>query len=158
MAHHFRGSGIIVRFIEYMDVGNRNHWSLDRVVPSRELMQRIHARWPVRPLAENYRGEVAERYVFEDGAGEIGFISSVTEPFCGACSRARLSSDGQLFTCLFATRGQDLRTPLRAGANDEELLERIRGTWKTRTDRYSELRATLHDSAEKKVEMYYIGG
>jgi cyclic pyranopterin phosphate synthase len=121
-------------------------------------MQRINARWPVRPLAENYHGEVAERYVYEDGAGEIGFISSVTEPFCGACSRARLSSDGQLYTCLFATRGHDLRTPLREGANDEELLERIRGTWKARTDRYSELRATQQDSAEKKVEMYYIGG
>jgi cyclic pyranopterin phosphate synthase len=158
MVEHFRGTGVIVRFIEYMDVGNRNHWSLDRVVPSRELMQRIHARWPVRPLAENYHGEVAERYVFADGAGEIGFISSVTEPFCGACSRARLSSDGVLYTCLFATRGHDLRTALRAGASDEELLERIRGTWKARTDRYSELRATLHDSAEKKVEMYYIGG
>ena len=158
LVDHFRGTGVIVRFIEYMDVGNRNHWSLDRVVPSRELMQRIHARWPVRPLAENYRGEVAERYLFEDGAGEIGFISSVTEPFCGACSRARLSSDGVLYTCLFATHGQDLRTPLRQGANDEELVERIRGTWKARTDRYSELRATLPDTDEKKVEMYYIGG
>jgi cyclic pyranopterin phosphate synthase len=158
MVEHFRGTGVIVRFIEYMDVGNRNHWSLDRVVPSRELMQRINQRWPVRPLAENYHGEVAERYVFEDGAGEIGFISSVTEPFCGACSRARLSSDGQLYTCLFATRGHDLRTPLRSGASDEELLERIRGTWKVRTDRYSEMRATLPDSPEKKVEMYYIGG
>ncbi|HSD75380.1 MAG TPA: GTP 3',8-cyclase MoaA [Steroidobacteraceae bacterium] len=158
LVDHFRGTGVIVRFIEYMDVGNRNHWSLDRVVPSRELMQRIHARWPVRPLAENYRGEVAERYLFEDGAGEIGFISSVTEPFCGACSRARLSSDGVLYTCLFATHGQDLRKPLRQGANDEELVERIRGTWKARTDRYSELRATLPDTDEKKVEMYYIGG
>jgi cyclic pyranopterin phosphate synthase len=158
LVEHFRGSGVIVRFIEYMDVGNRNHWSLDRVVPSRELMQRIHARWPVRPLAENYHGEVAERYLFEDGAGEIGFISSVTEPFCGACSWARLSSDGVLYTCLFATHGNDLRTPLRQGANDEELLQRIRGTWKARTDRYSELRATHPDTAEKKVEMYYIGG
>jgi cyclic pyranopterin phosphate synthase len=158
LVEHFRGTGVIVRFIEYMDVGNRNHWSLDRVVPSRELMQRIRTRWPIRPLAENYHGEVAERYVFEDGAGEIGFISSVTEPFCGACSRARLSSDGVLYTCLFATHGHDLRTPLRQGADDEELLQRIRGTWKTRTDRYSELRATLPDSAEKKVEMYYIGG
>lgn len=155
---HFRGSGIIVRFIEYMDVGNRNHWSLDRVVPSRELMRRVHARWPVRPLAENYRGEVAERYVFEDGVGEIGFISSVTEPFCGACSRARLSSDGMLYTCLFATQGHDLRTSLRQGASDAELLERIRGVWRARSDRYSELRATAHDQSQKKVEMYYIGG
>jgi cyclic pyranopterin phosphate synthase len=158
LVEHFRGTGVIVRFIEYMDVGNRNHWSLDRVVPSRELMQRINARWPVRALAENYHGEVAERYLFEDGKGEIGFISSVTEPFCGACSRARLSSDGVLYTCLFATHGNDLRTPLRQGANDEELVDRIRGTWKARTDRYSELRATLPDTDEKKVEMYYIGG
>lgn len=158
LVEHFRGTGVIVRFIEYMDVGNRNHWSLDRVVPSRELMQRIRARWPLRALAGNYHGEVAERYVFEDGAGEIGFISSVTEPFCGACSRARLSSDGVLYTCLFATQGHDLRTALRQGASDTELLERISGVWRARTDRYSELRATAPDQTQKKVEMYYIGG
>ncbi len=158
LVEHFRGTGVIVRFIEYMDVGNRNHWSLDRVVPSRELMQRIHTRWPVRPLAENYHGEVAERYVFEDGAGEIGFISSVTEPFCGACARARLSSDGVLYTCLFATRGHDLRAPLRHGESDDALLEKIRGVWRARADRYSELRATAHEQPLNKVEMYYIGG
>ena len=158
LVEHFRGTGVIVRFIEYMDVGNRNHWSLDRVVPSRELMQCIRARWPLRALAENYHGEVAERYVFDDGAGEIGFISSVTEPFCGACSRARLSSDGVLYTCLFATQGHDLRTALRQGASDTELLERISGVWRARTDRYSELRATAPDQTQKKVEMYYIGG
>lgn len=158
LVEHFRGTGIIVRFIEYMDVGNRNHWSLDRVVPSRELVQRINARWPVRSVAGNYHGEVAERYVFEDGAGEIGFISSVTEPFCGACSRARLSSDGVLYTCLFATHGHDLRAPLRQGASDAELLERIRGVWRARSDRYSELRATAQEHPLKKVEMYYIGG
>ena len=105
LVEHFRGTGIIVRFIEYMDVGTRNHWSLDRVVPSRELMERISDRWPMRPVAGNYHGEVAERYVFDDGGGEVGFISSVTNPFCGACSRARLSSDGVLYTCLFAHTG-----------------------------------------------------
>jgi cyclic pyranopterin phosphate synthase len=155
---HFRGTGVIVRFIEYMDVGNRNQWSLDRVVPSRELMQRIRERWPLRAIAGNYHGEVAERYAFEDGAGEIGFISSVTEPFCGACSRARLSSDGILYTCLFATAGHDLRTSLRQGATDEQLLERIGNVWRARADRYSELRATAHDQTQHKVEMYYIGG
>jgi cyclic pyranopterin phosphate synthase len=155
---HFRGTGVIVRFIEYMDVGNRNDWSLERVVPSRELLARIHARWPLRPVAQNYRGEVAERYAFEDGAGEIGFISSVTEPFCGACSRARLSSDGVLYTCLFATRGRDLRGALRSGASDEELLGIIRATWSRRGDRYSELRASAREHPLKKVEMYYIGG
>jgi GTP 3',8-cyclase len=155
---HFRGTGIIVRFIEYMDVGTRNHWSLDRVVPSRELMERIHDRWPMRPVAGNYHGEVAERYVFEDGGGEVGFISSVTNPFCGACSRARLSSDGVLYTCLFATRGHDLRAPLRAGATDAELLEQMRTVWRKRADRYSELRASSTARGEHKVEMYYIGG
>jgi cyclic pyranopterin phosphate synthase len=158
LVEHFRGSGVIVRFIEYMDVGNRNHWSLDRVVPSRELMQRIQERWPLHAIAGNYHGEVAERYAFEDGAGEIGFISSVTEPFCGACSRARLSSDGVLYTCLFATQGHDLRMALRQGATDEHLLESIRGVWRARTDRYSEMRATTHEQTQKKVEMYYIGG
>jgi len=158
MLGHFRGTGIIVRFIEYMDVGTRNHWSLDRVVPSRELIERISERWTMRPVAGNYHGEVAERYVFEDGGGEVGFISSVTNPFCGACSRARLSSDGVLYTCLFATRGHDLRAPLRGGATDAELLEQIRGVWRRRADRYSELRASTIARPEHKVEMYYIGG
>jgi len=158
LVEHFRGTGIIVRFIEYMDVGNRNHWTLDRVVPSRELLELISARWPLRAVAENYHGEVAERYEFEDGAGEIGFISSVTEPFCGACSRARLSSDGMLYTCLFATLGKDLRTPLRAGASDEELTQLIRAAWVRRADRYSELRAGAREHPLRKVEMYYIGG
>jgi GTP 3',8-cyclase len=158
LVEHFRGRNVIVRFIEYMDVGNRNRWTLDRVVPSRELMERIHARWPLRAVDANYRGEVAERYVFEDGAGEIGFISSVTAPFCGACSRARLSSDGIFYTCLFATHGHDLKTPLRCGASDAELLERIGNIWSARDDRYSELRANRHEQTLKKVEMYYIGG
>ncbi|MET0988766.1 MAG: GTP 3',8-cyclase MoaA [Steroidobacteraceae bacterium] len=160
LVEHFRGTNVIVRFIEYMDVGNRNHWTLDRVVPSRELLARIQARWPARPTAENYRGEVAERYVFEDGGGEIGFISSVSNPFCGACSRARLSSEGVLYTCLFATQGVDLRAPLRSGATDLELLDLISKTWQQRDDRYSELRSTLRANEQplRKIEMYYIGG
>lgn len=158
LIEHFRGSGVIVRLIEYMDVGNRNHWSLDRVVPSRELLARVAARWPVHAVAGNYHGEVAERYAFDDGAGEIGFISSVTEPFCGACSRARLSSDGVLFTCLFAGRGHDLKAALRGGADDAQLTDMIRNVWLHRADRYSELRASAHEQPLKKVEMYYIGG
>jgi len=156
---HFRGTGVIVRFIEYMDVGTRNHWSPALVVPSRELAARIHARWPISPREREYRGEVAERHVFDDGAGEIGFISSVSQPFCGDCSRARISSDGSFYTCLFATQGVDLRGPLRAGATDEELFELIRGVWTGRRDRYSELRASMRGSTElHKVEMNYIGG
>jgi cyclic pyranopterin phosphate synthase len=158
LVEHFRGSGAIVRFIEYMDVGNRNAWQPGLVVPSKELMTQIAARWPLQPLTPNYRGEVAERYAFDDGAGEIGFISSVSQPFCGDCSRARLSSDGSLFTCLFANEGADLRGPLRAGATDEELGELIRAIWSRRMDRYSELRADLRRRGGSKVEMYFIGG
>jgi cyclic pyranopterin phosphate synthase len=159
LVEHFRGTGVIVRFIEYMDVGNRNHWSLDRVVPSRELVERISARWPLHPIQENYHGEVAERYAFDDGAGEIGFISSITNPFCGSCTRARLSSEGVFYTCLFARSGVDLRAPLRGGATDDELRELIRNTWLHRGDRYSELRATLKgEQPLRKIEMYYIGG
>jgi len=156
---YFRGTGVIVRFIEYMDVGTRNHWNPALVVPSRELAARIAARWPLRSLAPDYRGEVAERHAFEDGAGEIGFISSVSQPFCGDCSRARISSDGSFYTCLFATQGVDLRGPLRAGATDDELFELIRGIWSGRRDRYSELRASMRDATGlHKVEMNYIGG
>jgi cyclic pyranopterin phosphate synthase len=159
LIEHFRGTGVIVRFIEYMDVGTRNHWNPALVVPSRELAARIHARWPIVPRERDYRGEVAERHVFEDGAGEIGFISSVSQPFCGDCSRARISSDGSFYTCLFATQGMDLRGPLRAGATDDELFELIRGVWSGRRDRYSELRASMRDAAGlHKVEMNYIGG
>jgi cyclic pyranopterin phosphate synthase len=150
---------VVVRFIEYMDVGTRNHWDMARVVPSRELHARIHARWPLVAVAANYQGEVAERYVFADGQGEIGFISSVSQPFCGGCTRARLSSEGMLYTCLFASHGVDLRSPLRAGADDASLLDLIRGAWRARTDRYSEERVALHASgSERKIEMYYIGG
>jgi cyclic pyranopterin phosphate synthase len=159
LARHFRGTGVILRFIEYMDVGNRNDWDPARVVPSRELRDAIVAEYLLRPVARNYRGEVAERYSYEDGAGEIGFISSVSQPFCGDCTRARLSSDGVFYTCLFATHGTDLRAPLRAGANDDELLERIRGTWRRRDDRYSELRRMPATGQPlRKIEMHYIGG
>jgi cyclic pyranopterin phosphate synthase len=160
LVERFRGTGVIVRFIEYMDVGNRNDWRPELVVPSRELLARIGARWPMRPLDPNYRGEVAERYAFVDGGGEVGFISSVSQPFCGTCSRARLSSDGVLYTCLFATHGTSLRQSLRSGASDGEIASLVRQVWSGRTDRYSELRATLRaaPAAEPKVEMYYIGG
>lgn len=160
LIERFRGTNVVVRFIEYMDVGNRNHWNKERVVPSRELLERIGARWPVHAAQENYHGEVAERYVFEDGRGEIGFISSVSEPFCGSCTRARLSSEGVFYTCLFASEGTDLRAPLRGGKNNEELRAIIRGIWAARTDRYSELRAGLKGQEHplKKIEMYYIGG
>jgi len=160
LVERFRASPVIVRFIEFMDVGNRNQWRPELVVPSRELAARVHARWPMRPIAQNYKGEVAERWRFDDGAGEVGFISSVTQPFCGACSRARLSSEGKFYTCLFATHGLDLRAPLRAGATDAEMLQLIRGVWGARTDRYSELREELRRTspAAKKIEMNYIGG
>jgi len=158
LVRHFRGSGVIVRFIEYMDVGNRNNWQPDRVVPSAEIWQSLHAAWPLEPLERDYAGEVAERYRFLDGLGEVGFISSVSQPFCGQCSRARLSSDGQLYTCLFAEHGTDLRAPLRAGASDAELLERLRGIWHTRNDRYSEQRFEIRQVRNEKVEMFHIGG
>jgi cyclic pyranopterin phosphate synthase len=160
LVERFRGRPVTVRFIEFMDVGNRNAWRPDMVLPSGELAARINARWPIHPVGESYRGEVAKRWRFDDGAGEIGFISSVTQPFCGACSRARLSSEGRFYTCLFAARGLDLRAPLRAGAGDAEILELIRSAWVNRADRYSELREALRDAkpAYQKIEMYYIGG
>ena len=160
LVERFRGTGVIVRFIEYMDVGNRNHWSEGLVVPSKELLARIGARWPLEPLEPGYRGEVARRYAFSDGRGEVGFISSVSQPFCGDCTRSRLSSDGVLYTCLFATHGTSLRDVLRGGASDDQLLELIRGVWLARSDRYSEQRASLRRSVsdERKVEMFYIGG
>jgi cyclic pyranopterin phosphate synthase len=160
LVERFRGTGVIVRFIEYMDVGNRNHWRSDLVVPSKELAQRIAARWPLTPLEPEYRGEVAKRYGFIDGQGEVGFISSVSQPFCGDCSRARLSSDGVLYTCLFGTHGTSLRDVLRGGASEDQLLELIRTVWSKRADRYSEQRASLRHSTpeERKVEMFYIGG
>jgi cyclic pyranopterin phosphate synthase len=157
MAEHFRGSGHILRFIEYMDVGHTNGWRLDDVVPAREIVDRIDGVFPLEPLEANYRGEVARRWRYVDGAGEIGVIASVTQPFCGDCSRARLSAEGKLYTCLFAVRGHDLRALLRSGASDEELGETLRLVWSRRRDRYSELRSERTTDLPK-VEMSYIGG
>jgi GTP 3',8-cyclase len=158
LIERFRGTDIVVRFIEYMDVGNRNDWQRSRVVPSQELLERIDARWPLTALEPGYAGEVARRYVFNDGAGEIGFIASVTQPFCGNCTRARLSSDGKFYTCLFAADGADLRGPLRGGASDEELAALIRAIWERRADRYSELREQLRARRVQHVEMNHVGG
>jgi cyclic pyranopterin phosphate synthase len=156
MARYFRFTGHIVRFIEYMDVGHTNGWRLDDVVPAREIVETIAAEFPLEPVEPNYRGEVARRYRYCDGGGEIGVIASVTQPFCGDCTRARLSADGKLYTCLFATRGHDLRALVRGGASDAELVEAIARVWRVRDDRYSELRTQT--SALAKVEMSYIGG
>ena len=160
LARHFKGTGHIVRFIEYMDVGNRNGWKLDEVVSAEEIIAGIDAEMPLEPAPSNYSGEVAERYLYKDGSGEIGVIASVTRPFCGACTRLRLSTDGQIFTCLFATRGTSLRDPMRDGATDEELRNIITGIWTRRSDRYSEERfaATPDMPRPAKVEMYQIGG
>jgi cyclic pyranopterin phosphate synthase len=157
---HFRGTRVIVRLIEYMDVGNRNAWRREDVVPSAELLRQVAARWPVAPLPGSYHGEVAQRYAYADGAGEIGFISSVTAPFCGDCTRARLSSEGLLYTCLFATAGTDLRGALRGGASDGELSDLLRSAWERREDRYSEQREELRRREQPihKIEMHYIGG
>jgi GTP 3',8-cyclase len=155
----FRHTGVVVRFIEYMDVGTLNKWNEKELVPSAELVSRIRERWAIRPVEAGYRGEVAERWVYDDGAGEIGFISSVTQPFCGDCTRARLSSDGSLYTCLFAARGTDLREPLRAGVADAELGGIIDKVWGRRGDHYSEQRAKGGQVVRtEKIEMYYIGG
>ncbi|HKI97976.1 MAG TPA: GTP 3',8-cyclase MoaA [bacterium] len=159
LAERFRGTGVIVRFIEYMDVGNKNGWRLDEVIPSAEVIAEIHKRWPVEPVEANYRGEVAERYRYRDGQGEIGVISSITQPFCGDCSRGRLTTDGRLVTCLFAAGGRNLRDPMRAGASDEELLGLIVDTWGRRKDRYSEERTeNTPMRPRRKIEMYQIGG
>jgi cyclic pyranopterin phosphate synthase len=158
MVRRFRGTGHVLRFIEFMDVGNRNGWRRELVVPSRELLETIGAEFPVEPVQPGYRGEVASRYRFTDGQGEIGFISSVSQPFCSNCTRIRLSADGKLYTCLFASEGFDLRGPLRSGAGDAELLARIESLWKRRVDRYSEERAERIGASRRKVEMYHIGG
>jgi cyclic pyranopterin phosphate synthase len=157
LAAFARARGYTLRFIEYMDVGNTNGWKLDDVVPAREIVDRLEARWPLEAIEPAYPGEVAERYRYRDGAGEVGVIASVTQPFCGTCTRARLSAQGELFTCLFASQGQDLRGLLRRGADDAELEASLRGTWAARTDRYSQLRAVATTS-QPKVEMSYIGG
>jgi len=161
MAERFRGSGCVLRFIEYMDVGTTNGWRLDEVVPAAEIICLIGGQWPVAPAAPAYPGEVARRYRYRDGAGEIGVIASVTQPFCRGCTRARLSADGKLYTCLFAEAGHDLRGPLRGGASDPALRELVTSIWARRADRYSERRTrqTSRKQQDKpKVEMSHIGG
>ena len=157
LAQHFHGTGHILRFIEFMDVGNRNNWNMAQVVPAAEIIDRIHAVLPLEPIAPNYMGEVARRYRYVDGGGEIGLIASVTKPFCGDCTRARLSTDGKLYTCLFASKGTDLRDDLRGGASDAALRDKIIHTWTHRNDRYSETRFA-HTPEARKIEMYQIGG
>jgi cyclic pyranopterin phosphate synthase len=156
IAEHFRGTGVTVRFIEFMDVGTTNGWNLDQVVPSAEIIRRISAVHPLEPVAPAYPGETASRWRYADGAGEIGAISSVTEPFCGNCTRARISADGKLFTCLFASKGHDLRALLRTGCTDAELEDALGRIWGARDDRYSELRSA--DTPTERIEMSYIGG
>lgn len=175
MARYFRETGHVLRFIEYMDVGTTNGWRMDDVVPAAEIIKMIDAELPLEPLDPNYRGEVASRWRYRDGAGEIGVISSVTQPFCATCTRARLSSEGRLYTCLFATDGHDLRTLLRTGKSDEEIAEAVASIWRKRTDRYSALRSSLtpgfggertdaqgagagDPAHHHKVEMSHIGG
>ena len=157
LARYFKDRGHIVRFIEYMDVGNRNGWRLDHVVPADEIVSMIDAEMPLEPFERSYRGEVAMRYRYRDGGGEIGVIASVTQPFCGDCTRLRLSPEGSVYTCLFASKGTDLRGPLRSGATDEELAAIIGGMWGARDDRYSEERSSMTEP-QRKVEMYHIGG
>ena len=161
MAAHFRGSGHVLRFIEFMDVGTTNGWRLEEVVPAAEIISLIGGQWPLEAVVPAYPGEVASRYRYLDGAGEIGVIASVTQPFCRGCTRARLSADGKLYTCLFAGTGHDLRGPLRAGASDQALREQVAAIWTQRTDRYSEQRTrqTSRTQQQKpKVEMSHIGG
>lgn len=157
MARHFRGSGHILRFIEFMDVGSSNGWDMGAVVPSREVIDRIHTLYPVEAVEANYNGEVAERWRYLDGAGEIGVISSVTQAFCSTCTRIRLSTEGKLYTCLFAQAGHDMRTLVRNGASDAELDSAIATVWHHRDDRYSEIR-TANTAGLRKIEMSYIGG
>jgi cyclic pyranopterin phosphate synthase len=157
MARRFRGTGHIVRFIEFMDVGSTNHWRMDDVIPSSEVIRRIHAAFPLEPVDANYTGEVAERWRYKDGKGEVGVISSVTEAFCSTCTRARLSTDGALYTCLFAQKGFDLKALLRGGATDAAISEAIAAVWQRREDRYSQIR-TGETAKARKVEMSYIGG
>ena len=158
LARHFRGSGHILRFIEYMDVGTSNGWRMDDVLPSADVIARINAEFPVEPIDANYPGEVAERWRYADGTGEIGVISSVTRAFCSSCTRIRLSTEGRLYTCLFAESGHDLRALLRAGADDEALSRLAAGVWRARDDRYSEVRTAATALPSRKIEMSYIGG
>jgi cyclic pyranopterin phosphate synthase len=156
LARHFKGSGHVVRFIEFMDVGTTNEWHAEDVVSGAEIVQRITAEFPADPVEPAYRGEVAKRWRYRDGSGEFGVITSVTQPFCGDCTRARLSAEGVVYTCLFANRGIDLRETLRGGHSDDHLRDQIKGIWAARSDRYSELRA--EGKTPPKIEMSYIGG
>jgi cyclic pyranopterin phosphate synthase len=157
LARHFKGTGHILRFIEFMDVGATNGWRLDNVVTAQEIIERIDAEMPIEPVTANYRGEVAKRWRYRDGSGEIGIISSISQPFCGDCTRARLSPEGELFTCLFGVRGHDFRTLLRAGASDDEISQFLASVWHVRNDRYSEIRSAS-TTGLRKVEMSHIGG
>ena len=162
LAKYFKGTDKIVRFIEYMDVGTLNGWKLDDVLPTKDLVARINAETPIVPVDRNYRSETSNRYKYADGTGEIGFIASVSEPFCDDCTRARLSTDGKLYTCLFADEGRDLRDSLRSGAGDDDIEALITTIWEQRTDRYSEERTSetseLRGAGRDRVEMYHIGG
>ena len=157
MAKYFKGTGHIVRFIEFMDVGSTNGWQMGHVVPSRQLVSQINEVFPIEPVEPNYIGEVAERWKYKDGSGEIGFISSVTQAFCDSCTRARLSAEGSIYTCLFATKGTDLRILLRTGATDATISNVINNLWQAREDNYSEIR-TAETASLRKIEMSYIGG
>jgi len=157
LARYFKGKGDALRFIEYMDVGTTNGWQLEHVVSGREIVQRIDQVLPLEPVEAGYRGEVARRFRYRDGSGEIGVITSVTQPFCGNCTRARLTADGKLVTCLFASGGLDLRAPLRDGRSDQELCNLVRDAWSARQDRYSELRSS-RTAGLPRVEMSYVGG
>ena len=157
MAEFFRGTGHTLRFIEFMDVGNSNQWQADAVLSVKEIVELIDAKFPIEPLEANYPGEVAQRWRYRDGEGEIGIISSITQPFCHSCTRARVSAEGQLYTCLFATQGNDLRQRIREGMSDEQLRDFLASVWSQRTDRYSELR-NLSTTQIPKIEMSYIGG
>ena len=158
LARFCKGRGYVLRFIEYMDVGNLNGWRLDHVVPADEIVALIGAEMPLEPVESGYRGEVALRYRYRDGGGEMGLIASVTKPFCGDCTRLRLSPEGSIYTCLFSNVGTDLRGPMRSGATDDDLQAIIRGVWSVRSDRYSEERASMTEPLRDKVEMYHIGG
>ena len=157
MARYFKGSGHILRYIEYMDVGATNGWKMDDVIPSAEVIRLIHAEMPLEAIDPNYTGEVAERWRYTDGNGEVGVISSVTQAFCSTCTRARLSTEGKLYTCLFATQGHDIRQMLRGGSSDQEILDYVTGIWRVRGDRYSEIRSDATVKLQK-IEMSYIGG
>ncbi len=157
MVEQFRNTDVILRFIEFMDVGNTNDWQMDKVISAKEILSMIHEKYPLHPASPTYRGEVAKRWQYRDGKGEIGVITSVTQPFCGTCNRARLTAEGKIFTCLFATTGFDLREHIRNGADVDQLTQIIRELWAGRADRYSELRSKV-PAVTRKVEMSYVGG